>query len=101
MDTNTTKLAEGGRRSFELRSWRDAHAQLSAADHESPLGPDDLECLAPGHGYRQPERSDRRLRRRVELPTTPEGEKYAVHSMPWLPATTYGLVMSPPQPAVA
>ncbi len=35
-----------GRRSFERRAWRDAFVELSAADHSSPLGVDDLERLA-------------------------------------------------------
>ena len=35
-----------GRESFEQRAWGDAYAQLSAADHEAPLEPDDLELLA-------------------------------------------------------
>ena len=32
--------------SYARREWGDAFAQLSAVDHETPLGPDDLECLA-------------------------------------------------------
>ena len=35
-----------GRKSFAGRAWADAHAQLSAADAESPLAPHDLELLA-------------------------------------------------------
>ena len=35
-----------GRESFQREAWADAHAQLSAADRESPLPPDDLERLA-------------------------------------------------------
>ena len=31
---------------FERHEWKDAHAQLSIADQESPLGPEDLELLA-------------------------------------------------------
>jgi DNA-binding CsgD family transcriptional regulator len=34
------------RASFEGRAWRDAYTLLSAADRESPLGPEDLERLA-------------------------------------------------------
>jgi hypothetical protein len=35
-----------GRKAFAARAWAEAYAQLSAADHESPLGPEDLERLA-------------------------------------------------------
>ena len=35
-----------GRESFGRRAWGDAYAQLSAADRESPLEPEDLERLA-------------------------------------------------------
>jgi DNA-binding CsgD family transcriptional regulator len=35
-----------GRESFAAQAWADAYAQLATADHESPLGPEDLERLA-------------------------------------------------------
>jgi DNA-binding NarL/FixJ family response regulator len=35
-----------GREAFDTKAWGDAYADLSAADRESPLGPDDLERLA-------------------------------------------------------
>jgi tetratricopeptide (TPR) repeat protein len=35
-----------GRAAFEARSWAQAYSDLCAADHESPLEPDDLERLA-------------------------------------------------------
>lgn len=35
-----------GRAAFARRAWAEAHAQLSAADQETPLAPDDLERLA-------------------------------------------------------
>src|ERR1700741_58185 len=35
-----------GRDSFSRRAWADAVAELSAADREAPLEPDDLEHLA-------------------------------------------------------
>jgi DNA-binding CsgD family transcriptional regulator len=35
-----------GRRSFQGQAWADAYAQLSAADGQVPLGPEDLERLA-------------------------------------------------------
>jgi DNA-binding NarL/FixJ family response regulator len=35
-----------GRESFRRQAWADAEAQLSAADREDPIGPDDLERLA-------------------------------------------------------
>jgi DNA-binding CsgD family transcriptional regulator len=35
-----------GRASFGRRAWRDAYAHLSAADHDAPLEPEDLERLA-------------------------------------------------------
>src|SRR5438034_4962448 len=37
---------ERARGSFARQAWADAFAQLSAADREAPLGPDDLERLA-------------------------------------------------------
>lgn len=37
---------ERGRESFQRQEWGDAHAQLSAADHESSLDVADLERLA-------------------------------------------------------
>ena len=37
---------DAGRESFRRQAWGDAFAQLSAADRESALGPDDLERLA-------------------------------------------------------
>lgn len=43
--TGTDGLVQG-RASFEQRAWRDAYSQLSAADHEAPLGLEDLERLA-------------------------------------------------------
>ena len=42
----TTDALERGRESFERQAWGDAYAQLSATDHEAPLGPEDLERLA-------------------------------------------------------
>jgi DNA-binding CsgD family transcriptional regulator len=35
-----------GRKAFDAQAWAEAYAQLSAADHESGLGPEDLERLA-------------------------------------------------------
>lgn len=35
-----------GREAFARKAWGDARAHLSAADDESPLEPEDLECLA-------------------------------------------------------
>ena len=35
-----------GRECFARRAWADAYAQLSAADREAPLEPEDLERLA-------------------------------------------------------
>jgi DNA-binding CsgD family transcriptional regulator len=37
---------DAGRESFRRQAWGDAFAHLSSADHESALGPDDLERLA-------------------------------------------------------
>ena len=42
----TDDTLDRGRESFGQREWGDAYAQLSAVDHESPLGPEDLERLA-------------------------------------------------------
>src|SRR5687767_251455 len=42
----TTDMLERGRESFGRRAWRDAYAQLSAADREAALGHEDLERLA-------------------------------------------------------
>lgn len=41
-----TDAQRRGRDAFERRAWQDAHAQLAAADLESPLAPDDRERLA-------------------------------------------------------
>jgi tetratricopeptide (TPR) repeat protein/tRNA A-37 threonylcarbamoyl transferase component Bud32 len=38
--------AERGREAYRRRAWREAHDQLSAADRETPLAPEDLERLA-------------------------------------------------------
>jgi hypothetical protein len=35
-----------GRKAFDAQAWAEAYAQLSAADHASRLGPEDLERLA-------------------------------------------------------
>jgi DNA-binding NarL/FixJ family response regulator len=42
----TAETLERGRESFERRTWADAFGQLSAADRETPLAPEDLERLA-------------------------------------------------------
>lgn len=42
----TGTVLEEGRRAFEREAWGDARAALSAADRETPLGPDDLKRLA-------------------------------------------------------
>lgn len=42
----TSDMLGRGRDSFDRQAWGDAFAQLSAADQESPLAPDDLERLA-------------------------------------------------------
>jgi DNA-binding CsgD family transcriptional regulator len=39
-------VLDRGRESFARQAWADAYAQLSAADQESPLEPEDLERLA-------------------------------------------------------
>jgi ATP/maltotriose-dependent transcriptional regulator MalT len=43
---DAARALEQGRESFGRRAWANAYAQLSLADHESPLGLDDLERLA-------------------------------------------------------
>jgi ATP/maltotriose-dependent transcriptional regulator MalT len=42
----TADTLEQGRESYERRAWADAFVKLSAADQETPLGPEDLERLA-------------------------------------------------------
>jgi ATP/maltotriose-dependent transcriptional regulator MalT len=42
----TAEALARGRECFERRAWSDAFAQLSAADREAPLEPEDLERLA-------------------------------------------------------
>jgi DNA-binding CsgD family transcriptional regulator len=42
----TAEALDRGRASFGRLAWADAYAQLSAADQETPLGPEDLERLA-------------------------------------------------------
>ncbi|HJS71528.1 MAG TPA: adenylate/guanylate cyclase domain-containing protein [Acidimicrobiia bacterium] len=41
-----TQTLDAGRRAFEQRSWEQAYQELSAADQEAGLHPDDLERLA-------------------------------------------------------
>ena len=41
-----TSAVERGRLSYDRRAWVDAHEQLTSADEEDPLGPDDLERMA-------------------------------------------------------
>jgi DNA-binding CsgD family transcriptional regulator len=43
---NLPESLEQGRKSFQNHAWRDAYSQLSAADREAPLGPEDLVQLA-------------------------------------------------------
>ncbi|HET9878375.1 MAG TPA: LuxR C-terminal-related transcriptional regulator [Candidatus Limnocylindria bacterium] len=45
MPARSTML-QRGRESFRRQAWADAEAQLSAADREDPVGPEDLERLA-------------------------------------------------------
>src|SRR5919109_2445671 len=42
----TADALDRGRECFGRQAWGDAYAQLSAADHEAPLEPEDLERLA-------------------------------------------------------
>jgi len=42
----TAEARARGRRAFDRRAWADAFAELSAADREAPLEPEDLERLA-------------------------------------------------------
>jgi DNA-binding CsgD family transcriptional regulator len=42
----TANALDRGRGSFARRAWADAYCALSAADHEAPLSPEDLERLA-------------------------------------------------------
>jgi len=42
----TTNALDRGRGAFARRAWADAYSELSAADHEAPLSPEDLERLA-------------------------------------------------------
>src|SRR6266516_1542117 len=42
----TGDALDRGRGSFGRHAWADAYSGLSAADHEAPLSPDDLERLA-------------------------------------------------------
>lgn len=44
--SDDTEARARGRACFDRRAWADAFAELSAADRQSPLEPDDLECLA-------------------------------------------------------
>ena len=41
-----TQALDRGRQSFRKRAWASAFSELSAADRESPLGPDDLQRLS-------------------------------------------------------
>ncbi|MGH2583690.1 MAG: DNA-binding response regulator, partial [Dehalococcoidia bacterium] len=42
----TANALDRGREAFRWQAWGDAYAELSAADHDSPLTPEDLERLA-------------------------------------------------------
>ena len=42
----TDNALDRGRESFQRKAWGAAFAQLTAADHDEPLGPEDLERLA-------------------------------------------------------
>src|SRR6266568_5000736 len=42
----TAEALDRGRDSFTRQAWREAYAELSAADGEAPLGPEDLDRLA-------------------------------------------------------
>jgi hypothetical protein len=42
----TANALDRGRGAFARRAWADAYSGLSAADHEAPLSPEDLERLA-------------------------------------------------------
>ena len=42
----TTNALDRGRGAFARQAWADAYSGLSAADHEAPLSPEDLERLA-------------------------------------------------------
>ncbi|HEY3652685.1 MAG TPA: LuxR C-terminal-related transcriptional regulator [Streptosporangiaceae bacterium] len=42
----TADALDRGRGAFGRRAWADAYCELSAADHEAPLSPEDLERLA-------------------------------------------------------
>ena len=43
---DTSGSLDRGRKAFEASAWASAYAELTAADVEAPLGPDDLERLA-------------------------------------------------------
>jgi hypothetical protein len=43
---STIEALDLGRAAFGRRAWGEAYAQLSAADHDAPLAPEDLERLA-------------------------------------------------------
>ncbi len=45
-DRGTLDTLERGRESYRRRSWADAYAAFSAADHASPLDSDDLDLMA-------------------------------------------------------
>lgn len=46
MSMTTADALERGRQAFQRHAWGDAYAQLSAAQREAPLAPEDLERLA-------------------------------------------------------
>jgi hypothetical protein len=42
----TADALDRGRACFDRHDWADAYSGMSAADHEAPLSPEDLERLA-------------------------------------------------------
>src|SRR5574341_1787700 len=46
MPMTTTETLDRGRAAYQRQAWGEAYAQLSAAEQEAPLEPDDLVLLA-------------------------------------------------------
>jgi DNA-binding CsgD family transcriptional regulator len=86
------EMVERGRAAFALRAWRDAYDQLSAADREAPLDPEDLEQLAIAAHLigRETESSDIWARAHQEF-LTQENRERAARCAFWL--AFYALVM--------
>jgi hypothetical protein len=70
-----------GRASYARRAWMDAYTELSAADSDAPLEPEDLECLATA-AYLVGPPSARRSVHAATMPSSNAGTYAARRAVP-------------------